>query len=148
MLKAGDAAPDFTLIDNHGDPLTLASLRGRKVLLWFYPEAGTPGCTAEGCSLRDNYSYYEENNIAVVGVSFDTTEDNAAFAEKFAFPFPLLSDPDRKAGLAYGACGDPKARYAERISYVIDEEGKILRVYAQVDPRVHAAEVLADLLSE
>ncbi len=148
MLKPGDAAPDFTLIDHHGNPLSLASLRGRKVLLWFYPEAGTPGCTAEGCSLRDNYSYYEENNVAVAGVSFDSMEDNAAFAGKFGFPFPLLSDPDRKVALAYGACDDQKARCAERISYVIDEQGKILRVYPQVDPRVHAAEVLADLLSE
>jgi thioredoxin-dependent peroxiredoxin len=148
MLKAGDEAPDFTLTTHQGEPLRLSGLRGRKVLLWFYPQANTPGCTAEGCSLRDNYSYYEENGIAVLGVSFDPVEDNAAFAGKYAFPFTLLSDTDRAVALAYGACDSPKATYAERISYVIDEQGKILRVYAQVDPRVHAAEVLADLLSE
>jgi peroxiredoxin Q/BCP len=126
----------------------LSSLRGKKVLLWFYPQAATPACTTEGCSLRDNYTYYEENDIVVLGVSFDTVEDSAAFAAKFAFPFTLLCDTERKVGLAYGACDNPKAAYAERISYVIDEQGRILRAYPQVDPRVHAAEVLADLLSE
>ncbi len=148
MLKAGDAAPDFTLTDHRGNPLRLSSLRGNKVLLWFYPQAGTPGCTAEGCSIRDNYSYYQENGIVVAGVSFDSVTENAAFADKFGFPFLLLSDPDRRVAMAYGACDDRKARHAERISYVIDEQGGILRVYPQVDPRIHAAEVLADLLGE
>ncbi len=148
MLKPGDEAPDFALMTHEGKPLRLLSLRGNKVLLWFYPQAGTPGCTAEGCSLRDNYEYYQENNIVVLGVSFDSVEDNAAFAHKFNFPFALLCDTERKVGLAYGACDSPKAAYAERISYLIDEQGRILRVYAQVDPRVHGAEVLADLLSE
>jgi len=148
MLKAGDSAPDFTLATHQGKPLSLSSLRGRKILLWFYPQAGTPGCTAEGCSIRDQYEYYRDNDIVVLGVSFDSVEDNAAFANKFGFPFTLLCDTERKVGLAYGACDSPKAAYAERISYVIDEQGKILRVYPQVDPRIHAAEVLADLLSE
>lgn len=148
MLKAGDSAPDFTVMTHEGKPLSLSSLRGKKVLLWFYPQAATPGCTTEGCSLRDQYNYYEENGIVVLGVSFDSVEDNAAFAQRFSFPFTLLCDTERKVGLAYGACDSPKAAYAERISYVIDEQGKILRAYPQVDPRIHAAEVLADLLSE
>jgi len=148
MLKAGDHAPDFTATTHEGKPLSLSSLRGKKVLLWFYPQAATPGCTTEGCSLRDNYNYYEENNVVVLGVSFDTVEDNAAFAAKFGFPFTLLCDTDRKVGLAYGACDNAKAAYAERISYMIDEGGTILRAYSQVDPRIHAAEVLADLLGE
>ncbi len=148
MLKPGDDAPDFTVMTHEGKPLSLSSLRGKKVLLWFYPQAGTPGCTTEGCSLRDQYNYYEENGVVVLGVSFDSVEDNAAFANKFGFPFTLLCDTERKLGLAYGACDNPKATYAERISYVIDEQGKILRAYPQVDPRIHAAEVLADLLSE
>ena len=148
MLKPGDVAPDFTLTDNHGKALTLSSLRGNRVLLWFYPQAGTPGCTTEGCSLRDNYDYYKDNHIVVIGVSFDPVEDNAAFAEKFGFPFALLSDPGREVGIAYGACDSPKAAYAERISYVIDAQGRVLRAYPQVDPRIHAAEVLADLLDE
>ena len=148
MLKAGDDAPDFTAMTHEGKPLTLSSLRGHKVLLWFYPQAGTPGCTAEGCSLRDQYSYYEENGIVVLGVSFDNVEDNAAFVKKFSFPFALLCDTGRDIGIAYGACDNPKARYADRISYVIDERGKILRAYPQVNPRDHAAQVLADLLTE
>jgi peroxiredoxin Q/BCP len=148
MLKAGDTAPDFTVLTHEGKPVALSSLRGRKVMLWFYPRADTPGCTAEGCSLRDQYSYYQENNIVVLGVSFDNVEDNAAFAKKFNFPFTLLCDTDRKLGMAYGACDNPKAGYANRISYVIDEEGKIARTYSQVNPRDHAAQVLADLLTE
>ncbi len=148
MLKPGDDAPDFTVMTHEGKLLSLSSLRGNKILLWFYPQAGTPGCTAEGCSLRDNYNYYQENHIVVLGVSFDPVEDNAAFAKRFDFPFALLCDTDRQVALAYGACDNPKAAYAERISYLIDEQGRILRVYQQVDPRIHAAEVLADLLSE
>jgi peroxiredoxin Q/BCP len=148
MLKAGDQAPDFTLATHEGRPLSLSSLRGKKVLLWFYPQASTPDCTAEGCSLRDNYGYYEENNVVALGVSFDSIEDNAAFAKKHNFPFLLMSDTDRKSGLAYGACDSAKAQYAERISYLIDEQGRILRIYPQVDPRIHAAEVIADLLGD
>jgi thioredoxin-dependent peroxiredoxin len=148
MLKAGDTAPDFTVTTHEGKPLTLSSLRGHKVLLWFYPKADTPGCTAEGCSLRDQYNYYQENDIVVLGVSFDNAEDNAAFAKKFSFPYTLLCDTERKLGIAYGACDNPKAGYANRISYLIDEQGKIARAYPQVDPRVHAAQVLADILTE
>ena len=148
MLKAGDIAPDFTVTTHEGKPLTLSSLRGHKVLLWFYPKADTPGCTAEGCSLRDQYSYYQENGIIVLGVSFDNVEDNAAFVKKFSFPFTLLCDTERKLGLAYGACDSPKAGYANRISYLIDEQGKIARAYPQVNPRDHAAQVLADILTE
>ena len=148
MLKAGDHAPDFTATTHEGKPLALSSLRGRKVLLWFYPQANTPGCTAEACSLRDNFDYYLESDIVVLGVSFDPVDDNAAFAKKFKLPFHLLSDIYRKVALAYGAIADPKAAYADRISYVIDEQGRIARTYPQVDPRIHAAEVLADLLGE
>jgi thioredoxin-dependent peroxiredoxin len=148
MLKAGDTAPDFTVPTHEVKPLSLSSLRGHKVLLWFYPQADTPGCTAEGCSIRDQYSYYEENNIVVLGVSFDSVEDNAAFVKKFNFPFVLLCDTGRQLGIEYGACDNPKARYAERISYVIDERGVIARAYPQVNPRDHAAQVLADILTE
>jgi thioredoxin-dependent peroxiredoxin len=148
MLTAGDSAPDFTVMTHEGKPLTLSSLHGHKVLLWFFPKADTPGCTAEGCSIRDQFSYYQENDVVVLGVSFDNVEDNAAFVKKFNFPFALLCDADRKIGLAYGACDNPKARYADRISYLIDEQGKIARAYPQVNPRDHAAQVLVDLLGE
>lgn len=146
MVKVGDAAPDFKLLAHDGTQIALASFRRRKVFLWFYPEAGTPGCTTEGCSLRDHQNYFDDANVQVLGVSFDSVEANAAFAKTHNFGFPLLSDSDRAVALAYGACSDPKAAHAERVSFLIDEEGRIERVYDQVDPRNHAANVLADIL--
>jgi peroxiredoxin Q/BCP len=146
ILKAGDPAPEFTLAASSGEPISLKSFRGAKLLLWFYVEAGTPGCTLEGRGFRDHREYFDENNIRVVGVSFDTPEDNAAFAEKHQFGFPLLSDTDHAVAIAYGACSDPAARYPDRMSFLIDEHGMIQKVYDQVDPRDHPARVLADLL--
>jgi thioredoxin-dependent peroxiredoxin len=145
MLNVGDMAPDFTVKTDQGDSVTLSSLRGQKVLLWFYPKADTPGCTAEGCSLRDNFDHYRSHNVTILGVSVDPVEDNAAFVKKFSFPFRLLCDTDRKIGVAYGACDSPSAARATRISYLIDEQGRIERAYPGVNPREHAAQVLADL---
>jgi thioredoxin-dependent peroxiredoxin len=146
LLKPGDQAPDFTLKAQDGRGFTLSSTRGKRLLLWFYPEADTPACTLEGCSLRDQSIYYDENDIAIVGISCDEAERNAAFAAKYHFAFPLLSDTSRQVGIAYGACNDPKARHMDRISYLIDANGRIERVYDQVDPRDHAARVLIDAL--
>lgn len=146
MLEQGDPAPDFTLTTHEGKQLRLADLRGRKVLLWFYVEADTPGCTLEGRGFRDQAEYFADNNIEVVGASFDGVQENAAFAQKHAFTFPLMSDSTRAVAIAYGACSDPKARYPGRISFLIDEQGMIERVYDRVDPRDHAARVLADVL--
>jgi thioredoxin-dependent peroxiredoxin len=147
MLKVGDTAPDFTLLTHEGQPLSLSSLRGHKVLLWFYPKADTPGWTTEGRGFRDQYADFEKHNIVILGVSFDTVQQNAAFAKKFDFPFKLLCDTDRKVGMAYGACSDPKAGYASRISYLIDEQGKITAAYPKVVPKDHPAQVLADALA-
>jgi len=102
----------------------------------------------EARGFRDQMEYFRQLGIAVVGISFDSQEENAAFADKYALPFPLLCDTERTVGLAYGACDDLKARYPRRISYLIDEQGRIERVYAQVDPRDHPAQVLADLWKE
>jgi len=146
LIEAGQPAPDFTLPTHDGRELSLADLRGHKVLLWFYLEAGTPGCTLEGRGFRDHQSYFDENNIRVVGISFNTPEENAAFAGRHNFGFPLLSDADRKVGLAFGACASPKATAPDRVSFLIDENGVIERVYDQVDPRDHPARVLADIL--
>jgi peroxiredoxin Q/BCP len=146
MLKVGDAAPEFSLPSHDGAMVSLASLRGKKVLLWFYPEADTPGCSLEGRGFRDHQEYYDDHGIRIVGISLDPLERNVAFARKFDFKFPLLSDVDRKIGLAYGACSDAKAQHAERISFLIDEQGKIARVYDHVDPRDHPAKVLAEIL--
>ncbi len=146
MIKAGELAPDFTLAAHDGASLSLKSLRGAKVLVWFFVEANTPGCTLEGRGFRDHQSYFDENNICVAGVSFDSIEDNAAFARKHQFGFPLLSDADHAVAIAYGACSGVAARYPDRVSFLIDEHGTIERVYDQVDPRDHPARVLADVL--
>ena len=146
MIEVGQPAPDFTLAAHNGGNLSLKSLRGAKVLLWFFVEANTPGCALEGRGFRDHQSYFDENNIRVVGVSFDSPEDNAAFARKYAFGFPLLSDRDHAVAIAYGACAEADARYPDRVSFLINEHGAIERVYDQVDPRDHPARVLADIL--
>lgn len=146
MVKIGDSAPDFMAPSHTGGKVSLSSLRGKKILLWFYPEADTPGCTLEGRGFRDHQEYYDDNGIHIVGVSFDDLDHNAVFALKYDFKFPLLSDVDRKIALAYGACSDAKAQHAERVSFLIDEEGKIARVYDHVDPRDHPARVLAEIL--
>lgn len=146
MINVGELAPDFTLAAHDSTTLSLKSLRGAKVLLWFFVEAGTPGCTLEGRGFRDHQSYFVESNIRVVGVSFDSLEDNAAFARKYDFGFPLLSDADHAVAIGYGACSGEDARYPDRVSFLIDEHGVIERVYDQVDPRDHPARVLADVL--
>jgi thioredoxin-dependent peroxiredoxin len=146
MLKVGDPGPEFTQTTHEGKSLSLADLRGHKVLIWFFPEAGSPACTTEAKSFQEHRPYFDEANVRLIGVSFDQIEDNAAFARKLGLDFPLLSDTGRVLALAYGACSDPKARYPERMSVLIDEEGRVMHLYDQVDPRDHAARVLADLL--
>ena len=148
MLQAGDPAPDFTLPADDGSALALSSMRGRRVFLWFFPEADTPGCSLEGRGLRDHREYFDQSAIEVVGISFDSVADNAAFASKYNFGFRLISDTTHEVALAYGACESLKARHPERISFLIDAEGRIERVYDKVDPRDHAAQVLAGVLGE
>ncbi|MBV9497488.1 MAG: peroxiredoxin [Acidobacteria bacterium] len=145
MLQVGDQAPDFDVLDHHGNHVKLSDLRGKRVVLWFYPKADTPGCTAEGCSFRDLNAEYKNKNAQILGVSFDTQAENAAFAEKFGFTFPLLCDTDRKIGLAYGAAESEKDEYARRIAYVIGEDGKIEQAHPKVDARTYPAEQLKSL---
>jgi peroxiredoxin Q/BCP len=146
VIEVGQMAPDFTLAVHDGATLSLKNLRGAKVLLWFFVEANTPGCTLEGRGFRDHQEYYDDHGIQILGVSFDPIDRNAAFARKFDFKFPLLSDLDRAIAIAYGACSEGKAQHAERISFLIDEQGKIARIYDRVDPRDHPAKVLAEFL--
>lgn len=145
MLTVGEPAPDFHAKSHTGEMVSLAAQKGKNVLLWFYPKADTPGCTAEGCAIRDLAAEFEKRNTVVFGVSFDEEADNAAFVEKFDFPFALLCDTDREVGLAYGACKDESDGYAERFSFLIDQDGYLAQAWYKVDPRKHAQEVLDTL---
>lgn len=142
MLKPGDPAPDFHARTHTGDLVSLAEQRGKRVLIWFYPKADTPGCTAEGCAFRDLAAEFAKRDTLVYGVSFDEEEDNAAFAAKHSFPFTLLCDTDREVALAYHACMGPEDGYAERYSFLVDEDGRIAKVWTKVEPRTHAQQVL------
>ena len=150
MLNIGDQAPDFSLLDQDGNQVSLGDFRGKKVLLWFYPKASTPGCTAEGCSLRDHNTALADKNVVVLGMSKDSVKRQKNFATKQSFPYPLLSDESGSTIEAYGAWGLKKFMGREydgifRISYLIDEEGLIEKTYAKVKTKTHGADVLADL---
>jgi thioredoxin-dependent peroxiredoxin len=145
MLNVGDVAPDFRVLDHTGRERTLSELRGKRVILWFYPKADTPGWTAEGCGFRDRIRDYDKLNVQILGCSFDTPAENAAFAKKFSYPFPLLCDTKREIGMAYGACTEPTAQYANRITYVIGPDGKIEQAHGKVSAKTHPAELLTSL---
>ena len=145
LLKTGDTAPDFQVQAHTGEAVSLVDFRGRYVLLWFYPKADTPGCTIEGCGLRDRATEFQDARATILGVSFDTVEENRAFAEKFDFPYPLLCDTERAIGVAYGAAESADASHAKRISYLIDPEGVIAEVYGDVKPADHPGQVLEAL---
>jgi thioredoxin-dependent peroxiredoxin len=143
MLAVGSAAPDFRVEAHDGSVVTLSGLRGRKVVLWFYPKADTPGCTVEGKGFCASHDEFASRGVVILGVSFDDRTANKAFADKFGFPYLLLCDTDRRIGMAYGACDSPSAKHAKRITYVIDEDGIIRHALAKVDPPAHTAELLA-----
>ena len=147
MLKEGDTAPDFTTRDTNGQRVSLNELRGQKVVLYFYPKDDTPGCTKEACSFRDANSVYEEKGIKVLGVSLDDEASHQAFTSKFNLPFTLLSDTDHSVSDAYGVYGeqtwgDKKFMGVARKTFLIDEEGKIKKVFDKVNVDEHADEVL------
>ncbi|MGN6326499.1 thioredoxin-dependent thiol peroxidase [Pseudolysinimonas sp.] len=143
-LEPGDIAPDFTLVDQAGDEVALADLRGRKVILYFYPEASTPGCTKEACDFRDSLGSLAAAGYAVLGVSRDQPAKNKRFAEEEHLTFPLLSDPDRAVHEAYGVWGE-KSMYGKtvvgviRSTFVIDEDGRIQLAQYNVRATGHVA---------
>ena len=133
MLEIGDKAPDFSVQDQTGKTVTLQQFRGKKVILWFYPKADTPGCTAEACGFRDRFPKFETKGAVTLGVSFDTVAENKAFSEKFGLTFPLLCDTERDLGMKYGACKSKTDKSASRIAYVIDSNGSIAHAFPKVD---------------
>lgn len=148
MLKEGDKAPEFTVQDASGEQISLADFRGRKVVLYFYPKDDTPGCTKQACNLRDSYHVFEERGIKVLGASLDTPESHREFAAKYNLPFTLLADTDRKLAEAYDVYGeqvypDGKFMGVARKTFLIDEEGRIKKVFNKVSVTEHADEVLA-----
>lgn len=151
MLNTGDTAPNFSLMNQDGDIVSLENLRGKKVLLWFYPKANTPGWTVEGEGLRDEFKTFQENSVEILGISADSVKAQKSFCEKKDFPFSLLSDESKVTIKAYDAWGLKKFMGREyegiyRYSYLIDENGIIEKVYSKVRTKTHAKDVLADLV--
>jgi peroxiredoxin Q/BCP len=149
-LKEGDKAPAFTLADGSGKKVKLSDFAGRKVVLYFYPKDNTPGCTTEACGFRDAHPAFGKRNAVVVGVSPDSPESHVRFAAKFGLPFVLLCDPGHEAAEAYGAWGEKnlygkKSMGILRTTVIIDERGKVERIFRKVKAAGHAAEVLAAL---
>ncbi|HRW25133.1 MAG TPA: peroxiredoxin [Spirochaetia bacterium] len=150
MLEEGSIAPDFTLDDDVGKPVSLSSFRGRKVVLYFYPKDDTSGCTKEACGFRDAYGSFIEKGAVVVGVSPDESGSHARFKAKYGLPFVLLADPEHRALEAYGVWAE-KSMYGRkymgvvRSTYVIGEDGVILKAFPKVSPEGHAVEILAAL---
>jgi peroxiredoxin Q/BCP len=150
MLEEGTQAPDFTLPDENGTEVSLSQFRGKKVVIYFYPKDDTPGCTKEACNFRDNYDAILEKGAVVLGVSADSQKSHQKFKSKYELPFFLLSDPDKAMIQEYGAWGEKKM-YGKtyegviRSTYVIDEDGKIAKVFPTVKPAEHGAEVLGVL---
>jgi peroxiredoxin Q/BCP len=136
---AGQPAPDFTLADDEGAPVHLADLRGRRVVLYFYPKDDTPGCTRQACALRDGWGDLEATGARIYGVSPDGVQSHAQFRDKFRLPFPLLADTDHTALDAYGFWGErPDGRVGViRSTVLIGEDGTIERVWSPVDPDEH-----------
>ncbi len=145
MLKPGDPFPAWELSDQLGGKVSSRDLKGKTYLLWFYPKAMTPGCTAEGEALRDNFDSFRKRGVDVLGVSFDDPKANAAFVAAEEFPFRLLSDADHSLAVSVGAAASPAEPFARRISYLGGPDGRVLQAYGSVFPAAHAKEVLADL---
>ncbi|HMO37956.1 MAG TPA: thioredoxin-dependent thiol peroxidase [Saprospiraceae bacterium] len=147
-LKEGDQAPNFQGINDQGEPVSLADFSGKKLILFFYPKADTPGCTAEACSLRDAYDDLRARGFELLGVSPDTAKKQGNFRKKYNFPFPLLADTEQAVLQAYGAWGE-KQMYGKtymgvlRTTFVINEAGLIEKIFTKVNTKDHATQILA-----
>ena len=149
-LKEGDLAPVINAVDQNGEPITLEEYRGKKIVLYFYPKDNTPGCTAEACDLRDNYSQFIEKGFEVIGVSADSEKSHQKFIEKYDLPFRLISDVDKKVLQDYGAWGEKKM-YGKsymgilRKTFIIDEKGYVEKIIEKVNTKEHSKQIFAEL---
>lgn len=146
-LKVGDKVPDFSVNDQDGNEVQLADYRGKKLVVFFYPKASTPGCTAEACNLRDNYSALQAEGYHLLGVSADSEKRQANFKNKYEFPFPLLADEEKKVISAFGVWGPKKFMGKEydgihRMTFVVNEDGVVSKVIEKVKTKDHAAQLL------
>jgi len=153
VIAEGQPAPDFTLRSDAGTDVTLSSLRGRPVVLYFYPKDDTPGCTTQACGIRDAYGEFERAGAVVLGVSPDSERSHGKFKEKYELPFTLLADTDHAVAEEYGAWGEK--RYmgrtyfgVSRSTFVIGEDGTVKKIFPKVKPAEHADDVLAALASD
>ncbi len=150
MLKEGDKAPDIKLESDTGEPFRLSSMKGKKVVLYFYPRADTPGCTVEACEFRDSTKKFAKKDAVIVGISPDAVKSQARFKDKYDLPFTLLCDVDKEAAEAYGVWKEKnmygkKVMGIERTTFVIGEDGRILKIFPKVKAQGHAEQVLAML---
>lgn len=149
-LPAGIPAPDFELLDDTNVARKLTDFRGRKVVLYFYPADDTPGCTKQACNFRDDYSAYTKADIQILGVSPDDVESHVKFKQKFGLPFPLLADEGHRVCDLYGVWGPKKFMGREyegvlRTTFLVDEQGQIMKVFEKVRPAEHSGEVISAL---
>ena len=147
-LQVGDKVPAFSVSDDRGNIQKLSDYKGQKLVVFFYPKASTPGCTAEACDLRDHYKELQDAGYALLGVSADSEKRQRNFSEKYDFPFPLLADEDKQVINAFGVWGPKKFMGREydgihRMTFIIDENGVVERVIDKVKTKVHAAQILA-----
>ena len=146
-LKEGDKAPDFQGIDQNEKTVSLSDYKGKKLILYFYPKDDTPGCTAEACNLRDNFSVLKKEGFELLGVSPDDPKKHKKFIDKYSLPFPLIADTEKEILNAYGVWGPKKFMGREydgvhRTTFVIDEAGKIEKIIAKVNTKAHAEQIL------
>ncbi|MDR6302167.1 thioredoxin-dependent thiol peroxidase [Mesonia maritima] len=146
-LKEGDKAPNFSAKDQDGNVHELKDYKGKKLVVFFYPKASTPGCTAEACNLRDNWETFQEKGYAILGVSADSPKRQQNFKNKYELPFPLLADEDKEVINAFGVWGPKKFMGKEydgihRTTFIIDEDGKIEEVISKVKTKAHAEQIL------
>ena len=149
-LKEGDVAPKFTVATSGGGKISLVDFKGQNVILYFYPKDDTPGCTKEACAFRDEFAQFKKQGAVVFGVSPDSVKSHDKFVAKFKLPFTLLADEDKKIVEAYGVWGEKsfmgrKYLGVYRVTFLIGQDGKIKKIWPQVKPEEHAAEVLAAL---